>query len=1169
MKKNNKKLFFPFNYNLSSAKVILPCFIFYINGAIAHENSKNYHTNLIVNNAPQKKIQQSITIKGTIIDANQAVLPGVTVFIEGTNKGTVTDFDGKFDIDAPIGSVLTISYLGYEKQSITITETTESNLTVTLIEAVESLNEVLITDGYKTIDRKIFAGTATKLKLEEVKIEGVTDPARLLEARDAGVIVDNVSGSFGASPRIRIRGNTSINGNNNPIWVVDGVILEDNVEVPREALASGNVNSLIGSAIAGINPEDIATFSILKDASATAIYGARAKNGVIVITTKKGKKGKVVVNYSNTSSYRFRPNYDTFSVLNSQQEFEIYREQVDKSIFQITNFQRANSFGALGNYFVNRRTNDVAVGVNGTISDAELQRFQTANTDWFKLLFKQLALQQTHSLSVSGGGDNALYFFSMSYLNDEGQSIGNKAERITTRLNTRFNLSPKVSLSATLSANIRDQRTPGTTDRTFNLLTGQFERGFDINPYNFALSNARSVTPFDENGNLQFFRRNFAPFNILHELDNNFIDIDVTDLSSQVSLDYKIKDNLTFTSLANLRRVITQRDHIIKDTSNQAEAYRADEGVIAPINPFLFQDPNRLFVPPFSVLSEGGINIFSEDVLNYSYFRNSFNWNPKINDIHEFSILAGQEIRVTKRNTRTFDGFGISFDNGLVVNSDENVIDLITNNNDQYFRINDFTDHFVGFFGSVGYNYDNRYTFNGTLRRDGSNLQGSSRNARYLTSYNVSGAWTLSNEDFFNSNWINFLKLKATYGLTGDRGPLASVARLSGDDLEGSQTPQAGSSLNVTSEVPLRPFDRGSVNEIQSLVNNDLTFEKLEEFSTGIEYSLFNDRIAGEVGYYSRNSFDLIGRVRTNAVGGFAQKDGNFLTLKSEGYEFALTTVNVKNKNFSWTTNFNVGYNKEKIESISFEPRLVDFFRTGGTPFEGREISAIYSTRFAGLNELGIPTFFDADGERVTNIDIQSREDIEKILKYEGPTQPRGAGGFTNTFTYKGFTLSGTVSFKFDYKIRLRGGFAPSYSDLSSLPPELANRWRLPGDENKTNIPAIIDAQTALENLNGFVGANSQLVIRDNAYSLYNLSDLRVVDGSYVRMRAISLGYRVPSDFCKKLRLSSAGLKLTFENLFLIYSDERLNGQDPEFFNTGGSALPVPSSGSLSLNIGF
>jgi len=444
-----------------------------------------------------------------------------------------------------------------------------------------------------------------------------------------------------------------------------------------------------------------------------------------------------------------------------------------------------------------------------------------------------------------------------------------------------------------------------------------------------------------------------------------------------------------------------------------------------------------------------------------------------------------------------------------------------------------FKSNFLGLFGNAGYTFDNRYTFNGTIRRDGSNLQGATTNARYLTSYNISGAWTVTNEDFFNINWVSFLKLKATYGLTGGRGPLASISSLSGDNLEGSETPQAGASLDITSEVPLRPFDRESFN------------------------------------VYTRESFDLIGNVRTSGVGGVFIKAGNFLDLKSEGYEFAITTININNKNFSWETNFNIGYNKEEVTKLSQRPRLVDFFRSDGSPFEGREVSSIFTTRFAGLDENGIPEFFDADNNRQRNIDIQQRDDIDKILEYQGPAQPRGAGGLTNTFNYKGFVLGATLSYKFDYKVRLNGNFSSSYNDFNSLPPELINRWRLPGDQNRTNIPAILSRTTTLRELGGFVDSNGILRPASNAYDLYNNSNLRVVDGDYIRLRSISLGYTVPFDYCKKIGIASANLRVTGENLALLYADKNLRGQDPEFFNTGGVALPIPKSVSFSLNIGF
>ncbi len=1096
--------------------------------------------------------QDGFEINGIVTDKTGFPIPGATVSIEGTSTGVVADFDGNFTIRVSVSDVLKIENLGFETQKITITDKNKRNYTIIIQESVESLDEVVITDGYKKVDRRLFAGVATKLNLEDVKIDGVSDVSRLLEGRDAGVVVDNVSGSFGASPRIRIRGNTSLNGNNNPIWVVDGVILEDNVELAQEDLASGDINSLIGSSIAGLNPDDIKSFSILKDASATALYGARAKNGVIVITTKKGRKGAARVTYNNNFSFRLRPRYNNFNVLNSQEELLVYAELVDKGLIDLTTAQRAESYGVLGQYFNLRRPNNVVIGANGQLADSYFDRYQVANTDWFKTLFNDFSLQQNHSLSISGGSDDAVYYFSASYLNDEGQTIGDDAQRYTTKLNTRFNLTDKFSIGTTLTGSFRDQRAPGTNDRSLNPLTGEFDREFEINPYSYSLTNSRSVTPYDENGNLEFFRKNYAPFNIIHELNNNYIDIDVTDISFQTDLDYKITDNLTANSVINYRKAITQREHIITGVSNQAEAFRAGAGdnIIGPINPFLYQDrdnPNR---PPYSILPEGGLNIYNEDVLDYFYWRNSVSWNPNINDNNQFTFLLGQEIKSSNRQSREYTGIGISYDNGYLVNTNPDAIDQLIDNNDQYFDISNFRDRFTGFFFNGGYTLNNKYTVNGTLRYDGSNLQGSSSKARYLTNYNISGAWNIDKENFFKADWVNLLKLKGTYGLSGGRGPLTSAT------------------LDLRGQIPLRPQDLESIIRINSLENADLTFEKLKEFSAGLEFSLFNNRVAGELGYYKRDSFDLIGNIRTSGVGGESIKTGNFADLEIEGYEFALSTVNIKTKNFEWSTNINVGYNTEEVKNLKFNNRLVDLISPTGAPINGREISALYSVRFAGLNEFGIPTFFDADDNVVTNIDLQSRDDIEKILKYEGPTQPRGAGGFSNTFKYGGFTLSTNISFKFDYKIRLSSNFDAAYTDFNSLPGELVNRWTLPGDENVTNIPAILENRTIIEQLGGFVN-NGLVFASDNAYQLYNNSDIRVVDGTYARMRSIALGYTIPATYAKRLGVSSARIRLQGENLFLLYSDKDLRGQDPEFFNSGGAALPVPKTVSFSLNVGF
>ena len=397
-------------------------------------------------------LAQQIEVTGVASSAeDQSLLPSVNVLIKGKNRGVLTDFDGNYTIKALPTDILEFSYIGFQTYSVTVGEKT--SIDVVLQVDIDQLDEVVVT-GYDKIDRKKFTGVATRLKIDDIKIEGVSDPARLLEGRDAGVVVDNVSGSFGASPRIRIRGNTSLNGDNNPIFVVDGVILEDNVEINQGALASGDVSSLIGSSIAGLNPDDIATFDILKDASATALYGARAKNGVIVITTKKGKEGAIRLNYNSSYAFKLRPRYENFNVLNSQDELIVYRELYDKGLIDLTTSQRAETYGVLGKYFALRGTNEIPTGVNGGFNDEFFRRYEVANTDWFKELFNDFSLQQTHSVSMSGGSENATYFFSLSYLNDEGQTIGNNVDRYTARLNTKFKLSNKLSIGTSIAMSI-------------------------------------------------------------------------------------------------------------------------------------------------------------------------------------------------------------------------------------------------------------------------------------------------------------------------------------------------------------------------------------------------------------------------------------------------------------------------------------------------------------------------------------------------------------------------------------------------------------------------------------------------------------------------------------------------------------------------------------------
>jgi hypothetical protein len=281
--------------------------------------------------------------------------------------------------------------------------------------------------------------------------------------------------------------------------------------------------------------------------------------------------------------------------------------------------------------------------------------------------------------------------------------------------------------------------------------------------------------------------------------------------------------------------------------------------------------------------------------------------------------------------------------------------------------------------------------------------------------------------------------------------------------------------------------------------------------------------------------------------------------MKTEGLEFAINTTNLKLKDFSWSTNFNIGYTRDRITRLEFNPRIGDAIVQGGAAVLDGPRRGLFSTRFAGLDARGIPTFYDGTGETVYNFDLQDRDNLRDILKYEGSAEPRGAGGLNNTLNYKNFSFGVFLSFKFDYKIRLDDAFSPRYTDFNSLSRSFVNRWVVPGDEAYTNIPVILDQRIITTGNPDF----------QSAYDLYNKSTARVADGTYLRLKSMRLGYTLPASWAKKIRATNAQVSVEGQNLTLLYSDKKLNGQDPEFFQAGGVALPQPRLITTALTIGF
>jgi TonB-linked SusC/RagA family outer membrane protein len=1086
------------------------------------------------------------TIRGRVTDSIGNPIAGVSILIRKGEVGTTTDADGYFTLyNVPPRATLLISSIGYQAKEVRLAAG-QTFVTLTLGSDAGTLTDVVIT-GFQRIDKSKFTGAAVKLDMDRIKTPGQTDVSRMLEGRAAGVAVQNVSGTFGSAPKVRIRGATSITGDNKPLWVIDGVVLEDIVNISNDQLSSGDPNTMLGSAVAGLNPNDIETFDILKDAAATALYGARAMNGVIVITTKRGKSGAASINYTANIGVQLKPSYREYDIMNSADQISVYAELERKGFLDynsIANRANAGIYGRMADLLreLDPESNEFRLLNTPEARRAFLMQYAGVNTDWFDVLFRN-SLTQEHSLSFSHGSDKAQSYFSTSFYNDQGWSIADKARRYTVNLRNTYNLSDKFTAGFKVQGSVRQQQAPGTISRVTNTVSGSYDRDFDINPFSYALNTSRVLTAYEPDGSLSYFRRNFTDFNIINELRNNYIKLNLMDLNLTADLQYKFRPWLTYNFIGAIRYVKTTKEHQINENSNQANAFRAaPNSTIADANKFLYRDPDDPEAPPVVVLPYGGFYNRDEDDLKNYTVRNTLNLNKTLLSVHEVRGLIGQEIKYTDRQNANNTGFGYQYENGGVPFVDYRIVKQFVENSLQYYGMGNEYERFVGYFANVGYTYNKRYTIDATLRRDGSNRLGRSANARWLNSWTVAGRWNIDQENFISGiNSISYLTLRGSYGLNANYG-------------------DATNSLAVLrTQLTNRPYlnDRQLEIDIQDLENSKLTWEKKYEANVGVDLGLYQNRLTFSVDAYSRRSLDLISLIRTAGIGGEAVKASNYADLKSHGVEVSVGGTPFSVSHWKWETNFTFSFNENEITRAENFPLVFDLVIPEGGAKVGYPVRGLFSVPFAGLNEVGIPTFKDDKGGVSSNVFLQS--DKTDFLKYEGPVDPTIVGGFTNTFGYKDFSIQVHLSYQAGNKIRLRPSYKTEYSDLDALPNDFKNRWTLPGDEKVTVIPSLADKIYAF-NLN---------TAQSYPYNYYNYSDMMVVDGSFVRLKSVTLQYAVPSKVIARTPVKSLSANLVGTNLLMIYTDPKLHGQDPEFFNAGGIAQPINKQVTLSLRVGF
>ena len=925
------------------------------------------------------------------------------------------------------------------------------------------------------------------------------------------------------------RGQTSINQEVKPLWVLNGVILQDEIDLKPEDLVSEDAKLLIASAIPGLTAESIESFRVLKDASATAVYGPRAIAGVVEVVTKKGAAGTSSFTYTNESTFRLIPTYDQYNIMNSQEQMSVIQELMQGGHYEFQNVVTQKNKGIVGRmyelfYELDRQGNSRVLNTEAG-RRAYLQEAERRNTNWFKQLF-QTSVMQNHTLSFSSGNEKSTYYASLSLLSDPGWQKGNKLTQYTTNLNANYNLSSKVRLGLITDLSYRDQTTP-------------IQDG-----YNYALNHSRTLNAKD------YYTTNYAPYNIFNEMDNAYIDTDIATLRIQGQLSWKITPKIEAILMGAIRYQNNTQKTEYKENSNWVLSYRAmPNTTVRDNNTNLYKDPNDPFALPVVVLPKGGIREKLDKTSLANNLRATLSYKDTFAEgLHSIALFGGFEMDNAKNTNDLNRNYGLLYNAGNYASFSYLMFKKLQEEFRNYYTVADTENNNQAFFANASYTLKGRYTANGTLRYDASNAFGPSRYLRWMPTWNAGLKWDVSQENFFASlKPLSHLSLKASFGVT-------AVA------------PSVSNSLaQLYINNPWRNSTQRELGlEIQNIANHDLTYEKNQELNIGADLGFLDDRINLSVEWFHRHSYDLIGDIVTQGTGGFTTKKGNMAQMRIRGLEIGLETTNLKTADFSWKTSFIYSRAKNEITELLTTPTIRDMIgystsatSQGGFARAGYPLKSIFSVPFNGLNDRGLPTFLNEHNQStIGGIRFDSRN--VDFLKYAGTLIPTDKGSFSNTFHYKGISLGVVLTYSYGNVVRLRK-LSNIYTDYGIVPRELNNRWQFAGDETKTNIPVVYT--TFMQNAYGYNEISQ-------AYNTYDYSDIRIAKGDNIRLKEISLGYTFDKDFLRETRIRQLSVKLQATNLALLYADKRLNGDDPDYLVNGYTPIS-PKRLIFTLRVGL
>ncbi len=1055
----------------------------------------------IKRSAEKKRGIERIIVKGIVVDEYGKPLIGAKIFVDDTNIATASNEMGEFVIrDVEAGATIFIAYIGYQA---TERKARPDLGTIQMMPAVQNLDEVTVeyNTGYQKISRERVAGSFAKPNMKTM-MNRTTSPNVL--SRLEGLIPGLSSGSGGQSGGMVIRGSTSINVATKPLVVVDGVEVQS---------------------IEQVNMQDVDDITVLKDATSASIWGAKAANGVIVITTKKGKaNSELKIDYDGYYAFNGRPKRDYLPVWNSRDFIAS-----EKEIFPLE--AAGTTYAAASANRLEPHRQILWDQHRGVLSAAQAQTKldSLANIDNWKQvdqLFYRNAAQYNQTISASGGSEVHSFYGSLNHIGTISNTPGDREDqykinfRNDLKLGKRVNLYVNTDLTNLISRSIGSGGNTAPRYQLYQDAIGQPLITNYISPYG-----EDGLMPSEENRIIQQ-RRSRINLDYSPVQEFNTRRFRGNQLAARIvgGGTVNILNGLTFTGTYGYN-VASRNERTVLDESSWIVRRDLVRFTVAPDDD----------ATPVYYLPQSGGRLNTANAIDKSWtVRNQMNYTREW-DKNWFNIMAGQEAthRQIVDNTSVYYGW----DDQLQISRPVDFATLAQGINGVAGPSGPLAPNLGGgegrvarttsYFATAGYTYASNYTLNASWRIDQSNLFGLDKSAQNRPVYSVGAKWSLGRETFMQDfKKVDALDLRFSYGITGNAPNVGEAASF--DILISETDPNAVTGGGLILSVP---------------ANNRLTWERTQVYNAGLDFAFFGNRLNGSIDAYIKNTSGLIGNLFTSPFNGYSSVIGNFGDMQNKGIDLSISSINLRMEDFQWSTNLVLGYNRNKLIKLNLNPPVTGeemVGQPGVSIMEGRPLNLLFSYNYAGLDASGNPLARRADG----TLTSAPNEIMSQDMVYSGLTQAPWNGGLTNTFQYRNFSLAINMVYSLGYKMR------DPLNGLSSLNPEFNDRWKQVGDESRTDIPK-------------YVFLASENAERQTEY--YRYANTRVLDASYVKIRDISLGYTVPEMWARRIRAKNIAFRCNVSNLLVWTANSHF--YDPE--NEGNRIRPAQGTISLGAHLTF